>query len=206
MLFSHEDIVFALSGNLNDPNHFEAVYKKLVLDRPDGPDKQALGDDYPEMLKLFLTEDLPVSNDENVTTLDVVVKVVGSLTSLAQGEEEEEEEQKVPKVQIYNFHWWDIMPKLRALVATLTREGHVFKVYFYWKKTNKDEVTPLNRGCRTTCGLQPNMPGVLRLEFDAEAYQEMRAAYEHWLRSPLVLPPGFITPDPSCPANSCAPD
>ncbi|MFA6099762.1 MAG: hypothetical protein WC750_02655 [Patescibacteria group bacterium] len=198
MLFSHEDIVFALSGNLNDPLFFAYVYNRLVENCPREADRQVLGDDYPDIFKLFLIEDLPASTDENVTTLDVVVKVVEKLTSFAEKQ----------KFQIRNFYWWNIRPKLRALVATLTREGHVFKVYFYWKKTNKDEVHPMNRGCRTTCGLQPNTPGVLRLEFDAEAYQEMRAAYEHWLKSPLVLPQGFSkkTAEPSCPTDSCAPN
>lgn len=196
MLFSHEDIVFALSGNLNDPLSFAYVYNRLVDNCPREADVQALGDDYPEILKLFLTEDLPSSKDKEFTTLEVVQKIVYKLTTIA----------KRHGVQICDFYWWDIRPKLRALVATLTREGYIFKVYFYWKKTNKDEVHPMNRGCRTTCGLQPNMPGVLRLEFDAEAYQEMRAAYEQWLRSPLVLPRDFSQPtEPSCPTDSCAP-
>lgn len=196
MLFPHDQIVEALSGDLNDPKHFEAIYKKLVLDRPDGPDKQALGDDYPDIFKLFLTEDLPSSKD--VPSLEAVKKIIFKLTAKTEQH----------GTQIRDFYWWDIRPKLRALVATLTREGHVFQVYFYWKKTNKDEVHPMIRGCKTMCSVSPNTPGSLRLEFDAEAYQEMRAAYEHWLKSPLVLPRGFSqeTTEPSCPANSRAPD
>lgn len=181
MLFPHEDIVFALSGDIKNKDHFEAVYKKLVLDRPDGPDKRALGDDYPDILKLFLTEDLPSSKDKDIPTLEVVQKIVYKLATIAERH----------GARIYNFYWWDIRPKLRALVATLTRDGHTFQVYFYWKKTNKDEVHPLNRGCKCACSISPNMPGGLRLEFDAEAYQEMRAAYEYWLKSPLVLPRDF---------------
>lgn len=204
MLFSHPDIIQALAGgDLNDPEYFAAVYQKLVLDRPDGPDKQAAlqtngkdPSDYPLQFKLFLTEDLPSS--ESVPSLVAVWKIVFKLIFYAAESD----------AVIKDFYWWNIRPKLRALVATLTREGHVFNVYFYWKKTNKDEVHPMNRGCRTTCSLQPNVPGVLRLEFDAEAYQEMRAAYEHWLKSPLVLPQGFSkkTAEPSCPADCRAPD
>ncbi len=204
MLFPHEDIVQALAGgDINDPEYFEAVYKKLVLDRPDDPDKRAAlqttggnPSDYPEQLKLFLTEDLPSS--KSVPSLVAVWKIVFKLIFYA----------AESGVVIKDFYWWDIRPKLRALVATLSREGHTFQVYFYWKKTNKDEVHPMQRGCKTACSISPNKPGILRLEFDAEAYQEMRAAYEYWLKSPLVLPRGFseATKKPPCTADSCAPN
>jgi hypothetical protein len=187
MLFRHEDIVQALAGgDIKDPQYFKAIYQKLVLDSPDGPDKQAAlqtngegFNDYPEQFKLFLTEDLPSS--ESVPSLVAVWKIVYKLILFA----------AEVKVTIRDFYWWDILAKQRALVATLRREGYEFRVYFLWKKTNKDEVHPMHRGSQVRCSADSNSPGGLKLEFEAQAYQEMRKAYEDWLKAPLVLPVHF---------------
>ncbi|MDD2731009.1 MAG: hypothetical protein PHW33_02690 [Candidatus Portnoybacteria bacterium] len=187
MLFRHEDIVQALAGgDINDPKYFAAVYQKLVLDRPDDADKRAAlqtngkdPSDYPRQFELFLTEDLPSS--QSVPSLVAVWKIVFKLILFAATYE----------IVIRDFFWWDIEAKQRALIATLIREGYEFRVYFYWKKTNKGEVHPMHRGAKVTCSTSPHAPGGLVLVFDAQAYEEMREAYTRWLKTPLVLPADF---------------
>ncbi|MDD5726817.1 MAG: hypothetical protein PHC53_05470 [Patescibacteria group bacterium] len=189
MLFRHEDIVQALAGgDINDPKYFAAVYQKLVLDRPDDPDKRAAlqtngkdPSDYPKQFELFLTEDLPTSSDNSMTTLEIIEKIVFKLGFFA--------EQTGAKIK--DFLWWDILARQRALVATLIREDHEFRVYFYWKKTNKGEVHPMHRGAKISCYASPHVPGGLALVIEAQAYEEMREAYEQWLKTPLVLPTDF---------------
>lgn len=199
MFFRHEDIVEALAtGDINDPKHFEAVYKKLVLDREDGPDKRAAlqtngkdPSDYPSQFKLFLKEDLPISSDNSMTTLEIIQKIIFKLSFFA----------LQAGVSIRDFYWWDILAKQRALVATLIREGYTFRVFFYWRKTNKGEVHPMHRGARVICRADPSSPGGLCLDFEAQAYQEMREAYEQWLKAPLVLP-AYFKPSKNEPASA----
>ena len=187
MLFRHEDIVQALAGgDINNPEYFAAVYKKLILDRPDDTDKEAALQtngqgisDYRDQFKFFLTEDLPSS--ESVPSLVAVWKIVYKLIIFA----------SEVGVTIRDFYWWDILARQRALVATLIRKGHTFRVFFFWRKTNKGEVHPMQRGARVICRSDPNSPGGLCLEFEAQAYQEMREAYEQWLKAPLTLPASF---------------
>lgn len=196
MLFPHEDIVKALE--VNDPKKprrftrdgFTRAYKLLVENRPDGPDKAAAlkGGHYPEVLHAFLIEDLP--------PLRAIKKIVFKLTVIAERH----------GARISDFDWWDIRPGLRALVATLTRDGYVIRIYFSWRKTNKGEVHPLSRGCHATFFADPHSAGGLHLDFDAQVYQDMRAQFESWLKVPLVLPPNLVPKNtkPSCLANSGA--
>jgi len=170
MLFSHDDIVYALGHDLDDEAQFAKVYQKLVIERPDGPDKQALGSDYPQILKSFLLEDLPPAEE--------VPRVVARLEAMALEH----------GAIIRDFRWWDIRPRLRALVAVIERDGRTCEARFYWKKSVKGEMTMLGaNNNRTSCFASSSAIGGWRVDFDAQEYHEVREQFRVWLAKPWPI-------------------
>jgi len=169
MLFVHDDIMFALGHNLNNPKQFALVYNKLVEERPDGPDKRALGKDYPQLFKSFLVEDLPPAEE--------VPRIVARLESMARDH----------GATISEFRWWEIRPRLRALMAQVWRDDRTCEVRFYWKDSVKGEAGMLGGYANQTLRCSdPSAVGGWRVDFEAQEYHEVREQFRAWLDKPGI--------------------
>lgn len=159
MFFLHKCVLEACQSNLDDPEEFERTFRSLVGNHP------APGD-YRDTLRKFL-KDLPPP-----ATLK---KIVSRFRRIA----------KDHGATIRHFRWWEIVPRNRALMVQVIRDGQTLDLVFIWKKAGDG-----SKPSGGTCGYyrDKDCANGWRAEFDYETYQEVRAAFDAWLARPLALP------------------
>lgn len=163
MYFPHRSILKACSGDLDDPEHFRRSYDLLVGDATVVPD-------FPDLLHNFLRSLPPAKS---------MRKIVIRLRAIA----------KTHGATFEDPRWWDIMKNLRALVVTVERDGHRFRIALYWRKTVKGERFYGSGNAHTFLPIRdPSHPSDWWMDIEASTYQEVKARFETWLSTPLRLP------------------
>lgn len=87
---------------------------------------------------------------------------------------------------VVRMYWWDIQPHWRNLRFLLNRDGFTIPVTLMWRKTDPS----ISSLFTPSTDWIPDKEGSIGfgIEFHFEAYQHLKPAFLHWLRSPLTLP------------------
>jgi hypothetical protein len=91
---------------------------------------------------------------------------------------------------ITDMRWWDIVPVQRNLVAVIHRDGISIHAQFFWRSP-RDHSIPIHGSPPPAWIRFPNGGPIspYLLDFEAGRYDQMLTSFDHWLTTPLILPP-----------------